>query len=848
MKNAKRFLALSLSAAMVFSLAACGNKESAAPTTDSTTSTETTTTETPVETTTEETTAEATEDQEWYVDFETNTVYVGSTTATLGSSEGGEVGYDVYAGESGKDYTDEKVYTFHDYTGGTTDMKWSTHTWETNDDNAILSKISTGFYDFVLNSDKTGWSVVCEMASELPVDVTADYVGQYGIEAGDTAKAWKIALNKDACWEDGTPINADSYMYSYKELLDPKMLNRRADSVYSGDFEIYGAKAYLYQGKEVFNPLGTTAAEYLANGSEEDLYIDAYSFWNCDASYTDAEGNPLSQYVSILDETVYGENVNDAFSGAGLYAEYFAAGAANEAEGANYVGTMVTYPADASFDSVGIVKTGDYEIVFILTQPMSDPNYYVPYNLSSSYLVYEPLWEKCKTVGENTVTTNYCTSAETTMSYGPYRLSYFELDKKYVLERNENWYGYKDGKHLGQYQTDIIDVQVIAEHATALMAFENGEIDSISLTSADMAKYGASDYIRYEPQSYTTKISFNTSLEKTSERGTQIMTNPTFRKAFSLAIDRTTFAQSMTSAGKAGYGLLNYMYVYDPFTGSTYRDTDGAKNGLVHLYGLTYGEDGDYDDLEEAHEAITGYDLTQAQQLMAQAYDECVAAGLYDGTSTVELEFLMYASDDTYVQMFNFLKSALESACVGTGFEGKVTMKMTVDPDYYNTNYSGGADMIFTTWGGAAYQPWTLLYQCYCDAADGSGNQMEYGFDTSAINVVMTIDGTEYTASLQQWAKYVGSEGDGQIAGLAAFADYDADTKADIYGRLEYAYLSYFSTMPMYYRNVGFLVSQKGDYATQQYVDLVGFGGINFYTYNYSDDEWETVKAAGLTY
>lgn len=44
-----------------------------------------------------------------------------------------------------------------------------------------------------------------ELAAEMPVDVTAEYVGQYGVKEGETAKAWRIALNKLAKWEDGTP-------------------------------------------------------------------------------------------------------------------------------------------------------------------------------------------------------------------------------------------------------------------------------------------------------------------------------------------------------------------------------------------------------------------------------------------------------------------------------------------------------------------------------------------------------------------------------------------------------------------------------------------------------------------
>lgn len=809
--------------------------------------------------------ADETEDQQYTTDG--NTVYAGSVTTQEGEDGAGELNYNLYKGEEGKDYTDEKVYTYNDYIAGTTNMKWGTVNWETNEDSYVLSKITSGFYNFYLNDTKDGWAIGCDLASELPVDVTSDYVGSYGIEEGDTAKAWKITLNPDACWEDGTPINADSYIYSYQQLLDPIMLNRRADSLYAGDFQIYGAKNYVYQGRTSFNALGETVEDYLANGGDESqLYVDVTSFWNVTAE----DG---SQYVSITDETpirdeaVEDENADEAYvSGKYLYETYLAPGAPNADNAADYVGTMQAYESDYSFDNVGIFKTGDYEIVFVTTSPVASPDYYVPYNLSSTYLVYEDLWESCKTYFNSngdqvdadsddiaSITTNYGTSAETTMSFGPYRLDYFELDKQITFTRNDNWFGYKDGKHTGMYQADNISCQVIAEQSTALLAFLNGEIDNVSLVASDMSTYGSSDYIRYTPQSYTTKLTFNTDLAKTTERGTQILTNLNFRKAFSYAIDRNTFAAAYTSAGTAGFGMLNNLYVYDPYTGATYRDSEGAKEALCNLYGMTWGEDGDYEDLDEAYEAITGYDITYAQSLMQQAYDECVADGLYDGESNVEIELRVYQSDDVYVQMFNYLNSCLQAACEGTGFEGKVSMKMVVDADYYETNYSGGADMIFTTWGGATYSPWTVLYECYCDASDGSGQQMEYGFDTSAINVVIDVDGVTFTQPLQTWALWADGDvntvltsDDGSVT-LDAFADYSYDTEAEIYGKLEYALLSYYTTTPLYYRNSGSLVSQKGDYAVTQYIDLVEFGGIEYYTFDYDDTEWEAVKGS-LTY
>lgn len=884
--NAKKLIALLLAVVMCFGLVACADSgKDPATTTAPDTATGTPSTS---ESTEPSETNEPVELRGFGVDYAANTVSAGSVTTAMGEAGGGEVGYDIYAGTEGKDYTDPEVYTFRDYFTATSNLNWSTHNWETNEDSYILNYTTSGFYTFLLNSTADGWSISCEMASELPVDVTDQYVGQYGIEEGDTNKAFKVALNPNACWDNGEPINADTYIYSYKELLDPLMLNRRADSLYAGDFAIVGAKEYLYSGKVVPTENSANAAytmDQLTLGEDGQYYSP-----NGEAMYIGVaypltvwlDGNTLNDYVSsygdskfVTDnwETLIG--MADANGLIPLTDENLALFApvvtGNEAWGEteddlyNYFVYDYTY-GTFGWDNVGIIKTGEYELVFITVNPTENPNYYVPYNLSSTYLVYEPMWEACKSYfdadgnsvsadADNvaSITTNYGTSLDTSISYGPYKLTYFELDKQFTLERNDNWYGYADGNHKGQYQTDVISVQVIANQPTQLLAFLNGELDNVGLQSQDMADYGSSDYIRYTPQSYTTKLTFNTDAAALAshETGSQVLANANFRKAFTLAIDRTAFATQYTSAGTAGYGLLNYMYVYDPFTGAAYRDTDGAKDALVQLYGLTYGDDGEYGDLDEAYDAITGYDLTLAQELMAQAYEECVAAGYYDGTSNITIELSVYQAEDLYVQMFNFLNDALKAACVGTPFEGKVELTMQADDDYYNTMYSGATDIIFSTWGGAAYSPYTVLYQCYCDAADGSGQQQEYGFDTSKVMVTIQVDGHDVTTSLQTWSLWANGDtsititsDDGEIT-LAPFGQYDAETRSNLFAKMEYAYLSFYATTPMYYRNSASLVSQKGDYAVQTYVDLIAFGGLEFYTYDYTDAEWDAYVATG---
>lgn len=777
---------------------------------------------------------------------------------------GGSIDTVRYAGVEGKDYTDEKVYTYNDYLGGTSGMDWNPHTWETSDDSLLLDMQTVGFYAFYLNADKTGYAIVPEAAADYPVDVTAEYVGQLGVKEGEANKAWRIALNPDMAWMDGTKITADDYIYSMQQQLNPKMLNRRADSYYAGDMVVYNAKNYLYAGKTTYDKITVSAEELIAAG--ETVYIDWKDMWGmAGAGSVDAEGNAAPQYVSIADETLYrdpavAEGEAEAWiSGKYMYDNYLAAGQV-------YAGYQTTYmytakiAEGATWDEVGLKKIDDYTIDLILEKPVEEAAFYMPYNLSSNWLVKKDVYEACKSFYNadgvsvateeeaETVTTTYCTSPETNVSYGPYVLSTFEMDKQIVFTRNDSWYGYHDGKHLGMYQTDIYEVDIIGEHATAMMTFLAGDLAGISLNSDELPTYASSEYLLYTPQSYTTKISFNTSYEKLLEHGTnsQIMVIDEFRQGFCMALDRNHFATAFTAAGQGGFGLLNYMYCYDPFSGSLYRDNAAAKAALVDLYGLSYGEGQDYATLDEAYEAMTGYDMEAAKALMAVAYDKAVAAGIYDGVSPITIDFRVYSSDTTYVQMFTYFDEQLKAACEGTGFEGKISLTMTADPDYYETNYSGGADIIFTTWGGAAMAPFTMINQCYTDAWDGSGNQMEYGFNTEIIDLTITVDGKELTHSLHDWADWVGGVDVEAInAEIGKMSDYSYETRCGFLAAVEKCFLSYYTTTPMYYRNSASLISQKLSYACDAYLQVIGRGGLESITYNYDDAAWAEYVASG---
>ncbi len=802
-------------------------------------------------------------------------------------------------------YEKDGNYTYNDFIAGTTSMNWNPLSWETNDDSYVLGMLSTGFYDYVLNETGDGWEISCEMAASLPTDVTDTYVGEYGIKAGEKGKAWKIELNKDAKWENGEAITADDYIYSMQQQLDPKQLNRRADSYYGGDFSIVNAKNYLYNGqfsytsslvvpaadgKGQFNIgydyadnsaitfdengqavydgkyLGfkltdsnlwssNTLTEYYTLGYAsffvDEKGVDCYKNWKsllgqCKGSVADV--------VPCTEETI--AQLKDlvarlhGYANAAAYAE--AEGEYANSEWQEFVFAGAANP-EMSFDEVGLVKTGEYSIVIVIENELKNPQFYLPYYLSSTWLVNKTLYESCWTEVAGERVNNYMTSLATSISYGPYKLEYFEADKQITFTRNTEWYGFLDGKHEGQYQTDKISCQVIEKHETQLQAFELGQIDAVGLTADDLDKYGSSKNLVYSPESYTTKFTVNSDLAALSARESEgvnkrILSVKEFREALSLCIDREYFTSAFTAAAAPGYGLFNYMYqiLLEDGSESTYRNYECAKIAILELYGIEYGPGTEFESVDEAYRSVTGYDMAAAKEAMQAAYDKAVKDGLYKDGEKVVITFSVYQNDTIYVNMYSYVRDQLAEAARGTSLEGKVEVEMVADADYYETLYAGKTDMIFSTWGGAAYGMLTSFSQIYTDDAFGGGNQMEYGFQTDKYPVTVEIEGTEYTASIQAWSKWLA--GTGSVEGVNPAVDYDMATLAYVFSRCELAYLQEYCAIPLYYRQSAALYSHKINYGTKTYVNIIGFGGIKHMTYNYTDEQWAEYIKGGLQY
>lgn len=166
---------------------------------------------------------------------------------------------------------DGKTYS---YRMGPSDLPeaWNLHTYQSNSSTYVLDYSSDALYTFDYNDDYTGFVIVPSMAKDYPVDVTADYVGKYGIVEGDENKAYKIVLRDDLKFDNGAVLNAQSFVDSMKLLLNPQAANFRADNVYkSGQVKIHNAEEYVKQ-----NTYGLS--EFVSANYGDDEYVAPADF------------------------------------------------------------------------------------------------------------------------------------------------------------------------------------------------------------------------------------------------------------------------------------------------------------------------------------------------------------------------------------------------------------------------------------------------------------------------------------------------------------------------------------------------------------------------------------------
>ena len=547
---------------------------------------------------------------------------------------------------------------------------------------------------------------------------------------------------------------------------------------------------------------------------------------------------------------------------------------------------------EVDFSNVGIRKVDDYTIRIYLEKSITQLD--LLFQLSSNWIVNVDLYKsliRSVTGSEDgsTQTTLYASgNAANYDSYGPYKLVTFTDGSFIDIQKNESWYGWTDGKHENQFETDAVYTRIIQSHETAKQEFLNGKLDDFTLDANDMGDYGASSRAKTTPESYTSKLSFNTSESMLEDRQSDginktILASRDFRQGLSLGIDRVQLA-SNSAGSTASTNLLNSLYLTDVEKGEVYRDTAQGRS----VYGQVYGAEGFADeevligkDASGNYSNSIGYNRNLGVQKMAKAIREYVDEGKMKTTDKIEIEYLVYDQDSTAtVGIRDYLNETLGSLAkeiktllanpteagqnpIHMADSFTIQFVLRQDQNYYETAQRGNYDVIMSTWGGAAINPWNLM-QVYCDSSfdqcceyvyPGWQDDVTMKIDTNGNGV---IDDGE-TKSMNDWYVYLNDTlVEVQETEFATQEEFEKayterhNQRLNVLAGIEASIISQYRTLPLYARGSIALTSFKVEDATEDYINLIGYGGIRFMTYNYTDGEWEAAwndgKLSGSMY
>lgn len=781
------------------------------------------------------------------------------------------------------------TYTLREF-DTSTPTNWCPVSWEMSNDTYIPGYCELGLVDLAKKAGSEDYEFVYEMATNIS-DVTGtmatdtDFAKKWGISATDTGLVWEIDLNKGAKFQNGTVINADTYIESMKRMLDPKMKNYRATTYYTGDVGLAGGKAYFQGAGEHYHPIDEVE-DALASGSTVVGDGDVVVKWDACKLFTDAaqlgsygyaafaEGGNLASYFKIGGTGANaGKNFQTAypdltkFSDA-MATDFLTTGVATAIYGGSLdvagvrslIATENLSDPAPDWSTVGLLKVDDYTLRYITVNSATE--FYFKTNMTSNWIFDNTLFDSLKDSTGDLVTTSYGTSLASYTAYGPYKLTSFEKNKQIKFERNTEWYGWTDGKHEGQYQATNIVMDVIANHATALLAFQKGDLDSIGLEQADMSKYGYSDYLVNTPETYTNRLIFNSNLDDLKALETaandgknkQILAQYDFRKAISLSIDRKQYCADATAGDEPAVGLLNSLYYYDVENdpSSVYRNTDQAKKAIVDLYGIKYGEGQTYATLDEAYKAVTGLDVAQAKALFTSAYNAAKAAGTYTDGQDIHFDIgVRDATEAQHISEQKVIEANVAAATKGTPLEGKITFTMKSyngDVTRYAAVTGGTVEMAICAWGGAAFWPFSTM-DCYV-GANGYDQNEARSWDPKKTNLAITADfdgdgdktnadgsAETLTHTYYDWDILL-SQIPSEENGNTGYGTSAMSLQLDIMSALEYGMLDMYNFAVLSSIGTASLFSQKINYATTKYNIMYGYGGIRWMTFNYTDAAW----------
>lgn len=335
--------------------------------------------------------------------------------------------------------------------------------------------------------------------------------------------------------------------------------------------------------------------------------------------------------------------------------------------GAQYVDFLLDYITGAKeiFDTgsgtLGVEAPDAETLVFHLTKPAP---YFV--NMLGMWSFYPVQKQTIEANGDK-----WTLKPETYVSNGPFKITEMKLGESVTLEKNENYWD------AANVKLQKITFRYIKDQATALTAFESGDVDGInSIPNADVPRLKAESEDFFEFPSYATTY-YLVNCQKAP------YDNPKVREALNLALDRQSLIDNVLQGGAVvASSLVAPGYSVD---GKDY--TEGRSN-----YGI----------LPQA-------DVEKAKALLAEA-------GFPDGAGFPTMQLSYY----TDPKVKSIVESLAQMWKQNLGIDVEISTKEW--PVYYDDVKAMNYEVCAMGWGADYMHPMSFLpLFCTNDANNNSG-------------------------------------------------------------------------------------------------------------------------------
>lgn len=300
---------------------------------------------------------------------------------------------------------------------------------------------------------------------------------------------------------------------------------------------------------------------------------------------------------------------------------------------------------------LGVTAVDDYTLEVQLVAPVS---YFTS-------LMYFPTFYPVNEDFFNTCADTFATSPETTLSNGAFILDTYEpAATEFHLTKNPDYYD------ADSIQLAGLDYQVIQDSQTALMSFQNGELD-MTLVNGDQV-----DQVQDDP-AFTAVGAGYLWYVTPNIAGVEELQNDNIRKALTFAIDREAITTDVLK--------------------------DGSKPTFTAVpMDFAAGPDGsDFSADQEKYSDVCAYDTEKALEYWNKGLEEL-------GVDSLEFEMVV-DSDDAPQKVATVLQEQWQTALPGLTINIKVEPKKQRVQDLQDGTYELG----LTRWGPDYADPMTYL-------------------------------------------------------------------------------------------------------------------------------------------